>query len=69
MSSGAEPQALLVVPLPCDAVTFFAMASAAAKRWEADHLGRKMTMGHLETRRTEFGESVIMWDAPVEGLS
>lgn len=58
-------KALLVVPVPCDARLFGKLLTAVAKRWEAEHQGRTMTMNHLETRVTEFGDTVIVWDQPL----
>lgn len=58
-------KALLVLPVPCDARLLCKLVAAVAKQWQAEHRGQKMTMNHLETRVTEFGDSVIVWDQPL----
>lgn len=61
-------RALLVLPVPCDARLFGRIISAVARQWEREHPGRTLTVAHWETRRTEFGDAVVVWDEPVVGL-
>jgi hypothetical protein len=56
---------LAVVPVPCDARMVFRVVALVAERWEADHPGRTMTTRHLETRHTEFGPALVVWDEPL----
>lgn len=58
-------RALLVVPLPCDARLVMSMVLAVAERWEQDHPGQAMSTAHLETRDTEFGRALVVWDTPI----
>jgi hypothetical protein len=58
-------RALVVVPLPADARMVFRIAAMVAARWEVEHPGRKMATEHMETRSTEFGKALVVWDDPV----
>ncbi len=58
-------RALAVVPVPADARMVFAIVALVAERWEAEHPGRAMTTRHLETRQTEFGGALVVWDEPL----
>jgi hypothetical protein len=57
-------KALAVLPLPCDARLFSKIVTAVARSWESGHRGQKMPMTHMETRTTEFGKALIIWDEP-----
>lgn len=55
----------MVIPMPCEGRLFFKVSTAVAKRWEADNPGKKMTMDHFETVRSdEYGAVTVIWDAP-----
>lgn len=61
----AEPRALVVIPVPCDARLFFRIVTEVARVWEREHRGKTMPTTHMQMRRTEFGDAVVVWDAPV----
>jgi hypothetical protein len=67
--AGGRPvrKALLVIPVPCDARAFANLLMQVASRWERDHPGKRMTMDHLETRESVFGDVVVVWDRPLDG--
>jgi hypothetical protein len=58
-------KALLVVPVPCDARLFSRLVIAVTRAWQRQHPGHVLTMDHLETRATEFGSAVVIWDERV----
>lgn len=59
-------KALLVLPVPVGGRLFCKLLMAVSRQWEAQHPGRTMMTTHLETRVTEFGPAVIVWDEPVD---
>ena len=61
------PRAWAIVPVPCDATTAFGIVGLVAKQWQVEHPGRTMSMMHLETRTTEFGQALVIWDEPPAG--
>ena len=63
--ASTSARALVAIALPYDARTAFRIVSMVAARWEKEHPGEVMTTAHMETRATELGQELVVWDRPV----